>query len=224
MRTTLALALFGAIAASASAQPFSNVRDDHKFAWGENIGFLNWRDAGSDVEGVRIRFTYGGFMDGYIWGENVGWIKTGNGNPGPYANTNNTNYGVNINLTTGNLSGFAWGENIGWINFSGGALATPANPARVDFVTRRLRGYAWGENVGWINLDNATVFVAMFCLTDINQDGISNSTDVGEFINLWFQDQVKGSLQADFDGNGIVNSTDVGEFINAWFSDQLNCI
>ncbi len=57
------------------------------------------------------------------------------------------------------------------------------------------------------------------CPTDIDGNGVVNSTDVGEFINAWFLDQVKGTLVADWDGNGIVNSTDVGEFINSWFED-----
>ncbi len=58
------------------------------------------------------------------------------------------------------------------------------------------------------------------CPSDWNHDGLSNSADVGEFINDWFADQVNGTLVTDFDHNGVVNSTDVGEFINAWFADQ----
>ncbi len=58
---------------------------------------------------------------------------------------------------------------------------------------------------------------APVCLVDWDGNGIVNSTDVGEFINDWFEDQVFGTLVTDWDNNGIVNSTDVGEFINAWF-------
>ncbi len=57
------------------------------------------------------------------------------------------------------------------------------------------------------------------CPADFDGNGIVNSTDVGEFINAWFQDQVDGTLISDWDNNGIVNSTDVGEFINSWFED-----
>ncbi len=57
-------------------------------------------------------------------------------------------------------------------------------------------------------------------IADWNNDGLVNSTDVGEFINDWFEDQVFGTLITDFDGNGISNSTDVGEFINLWFADM----
>ncbi len=56
------------------------------------------------------------------------------------------------------------------------------------------------------------------CVSDWDRNGTVNSTDVGEFINTWFEDQANGTLNADFDGNGLSNSTDVGEFINAWFT------
>jgi uncharacterized membrane protein len=57
------------------------------------------------------------------------------------------------------------------------------------------------------------------CSSDFNHDGTVNSTDVSDFINQWFRDQVEGTLLSDWDANGIVNSTDVSEFINSWFED-----
>ena len=57
------------------------------------------------------------------------------------------------------------------------------------------------------------------CVADFNCDGTVNSTDVSDFINQWFADQVKGTLITDWDGNGVVNSTDVSAFINDWFED-----
>lgn len=63
-------------------------------------------------------------------------------------------------------------------------------------------------------------FAGPACPADWNGDGLSNSTDVSEFINDWFLDQVMGTLETDFDHNGVSNSTDVSEFINAWFVDQ----
>jgi YVTN family beta-propeller protein len=56
-------------------------------------------------------------------------------------------------------------------------------------------------------------------LADFNGDGTVNSTDVSDFINQWFTDQLKGTLVTDWDNNGIINSTDVSEFINSWFED-----
>jgi hypothetical protein len=58
------------------------------------------------------------------------------------------------------------------------------------------------------------------CPSDFNHDGTVNSTDVSDFINQWFQDQVAGTLVTDFNGDGVVNSTDVSDLINAWFADS----
>jgi hypothetical protein len=109
----IACAAFPAIA---SAQSF-RVVPPNKYAWAENIGFLNWADAGSPSGSRGAKFftrPAGGFFRGFVWSENCGWINLGNGD-GPYANSNGTNFGVNANAS-GQLSGYAWGENIGWIN------------------------------------------------------------------------------------------------------------
>ena len=53
-----------ALATPALAQ--SNVASDHKYCWGENIGYLNWRDAGLPVasQGARVRASIlSGFPD-----------------------------------------------------------------------------------------------------------------------------------------------------------------
>jgi hypothetical protein len=73
---------------------------------------------------------------------------------------------------------------------------------------------------GSVTSDEAALGV---CVADFNCDGVVNSTDVSDFINQWFQDQVDGTLVTDWDGNGVVNSTDVSEFINSWFEDAVGC-
>jgi hypothetical protein len=145
----------------------SNVDPAHKRAWGENIGWTNWRDAGSPSGASGVRFSEE-FLAGYVWSENVGWINLGDGTPEAvcegmpcYANVNGTDFGVNVDPGTGELYGMAWGENIGWINFEGGAWATPSMPAAVDFCTRQVTGFVWGENVGWINLDDSEHYVSL---------------------------------------------------------------
>src|SRR5262245_50292447 len=72
-----------------------------KFAWGENIGWINF---GCDNCAVQITDSE---MTGNAWASQFGWI-----------NLNPTNGGVE-NDGTGTLSGFAWGANIGWIDFDG---------------------------------------------------------------------------------------------------------
>lgn len=131
----------------------SNIHAVQKHGWGENIGWTNWRDANSTIDGVVVGEA---FLSGYIWCENVGWLDVGDGN-GPYGNNDDTDFGVNI-VPNGDLNGYGWGENIGWINFD--TSGVDPDQARFDQTVGRFRGYVWGENIGWINLDHAIHFVA----------------------------------------------------------------
>ena len=192
--------------ASASAQ---SIDLDNKYAWGENIGYLNFADAGVPL-GSQGVFAQPDHLEGYIWGENIGWISVGIGS-GPYANTTGSDFGVNIDPVTGELSGYAWGENIGWVNFEGGALAIPPHPARIE--DSRFRGYAWGENIGWINLDDDIVFVGLeICTADLTGDGVLNFFDVSAFLAA-YSDM---DPAADFTGDGAFNFFDVSAFLNAF--------
>ena len=151
------VAILASVASGSFALAQSNIDPNDKFAWGENIGWTNWRDANATVDGVVVDAA---FLAGFIWGENVGWINVGDGTPAngfEYANLDGTDFGVNIDCN-GDLFGFAWGENIGWINFDTRSKAP--NQARYDNVPGRFRGFAWSENRGWLNLDDATHFVA----------------------------------------------------------------
>ena len=110
---------------------------------------------------------------------------------------------------------FAWGENIGWVNFSGGALATLAQPARFDPIAKRLRGYAWGENIGWINLDHSAVFVGMiFCPADFNGVNGVEVQDIFDFLAAWFA----GDPRANFNGANGIEVQDIFDFLAAWFA------
>ncbi|MBX3378075.1 MAG: hypothetical protein KF678_13850 [Phycisphaeraceae bacterium] len=146
----------------------TSVSPASKYSWSENVGWMNWRDAGLGSLGVADKRT---FLSGWIWCENIGWISLGDGTPSAgafYSNSIAADFGVNIGAS-GELSGYGWSENAGWINFGGGALASPAQPARIDFAANRLRGYAWSPNLGWINLNDATRFIALTCYA--NCDG-----------------------------------------------------
>lgn len=222
----LAFALSSALLAQSNID--NSVPDKH--AWGENIGWTNWRGEATPGQGVTV----GPFvMEGYIWGENVGWISVGDGTPSVapyYANVDGTDYGVNID-PDGDLHGFAWSENLGWINFDGGALAVPPQPARIecgDFgggVSARLTGYVWSENAGWINLDDLTPtkFVALELdatprACDLNQDGIDDGLDVHPFVTILlmggasWQDICSGDVEATPDGT--IDLDDVEPFVD----------
>src|SRR6185503_13727226 len=130
------------------------------YSWGENIGWMNWRDAGDPPgsQGVRV---HSSFLSGFIWAEGAGWISVGNGRPVDgiqYGNAEGGDFGVNLE-SNGDLRGYAWGENIGWLAFDTRSLGSLR--ARLDSAARRFRGYVWGENVGWINLDDPEQFVGI---------------------------------------------------------------
>jgi len=105
----------------------------NSFAWGENIGWVNFAPAPSG--GVTV--TNSG-ITGFAWSENFGWI-----------NFAPTSGGV-VNNGAGVLSGFAWSENAGWINFgpmaSGGVITTwrPSGgaPSVTGSTSRKTHGAA----------------------------------------------------------------------------------
>jgi hypothetical protein len=164
----------------------------HAYAWGENVGWTNWRDAGEPPgsEGVRVHAT---FLSGFVWGEAVGWIHLGSGMPADgehYANLDGGDSGVNVDAT-GDLYGYAWGENIGWLNFD--TRSQGEQRARLDRAAQRFRGYVWGENVGWINLDDDEQFVGLlsggqgaFRRGDVNEDAEVDISDALHSIGCLF--------------------------------------
>ncbi len=225
LRSLTCLAACTLIVAPALADP-SNINAARKFCWGENIGYLNWRDAGDPaasqgaVIGTQI-------LSGFIWAENVGWITLGDGSPTSllhYGNTDGADCGVNID-SSNDLFGLAWGENIGWVNFDTRAALSPfGQQARVDRTTKRLRGFAWGENIGWINLNDAGTFVSFTCPADFDANGRWEIDDIFVFLNAWFSSCQGQSASpcngqnADFDGDGAVSIDDIFVFLNAWFA------
>jgi hypothetical protein len=80
-----------------------------KWAWSENIGWINFGTPGGDVHVLDGRIT------GYAWSSNLGWI-----NLQPVA------AGV-TNDGQGHLGGQAWGESTGWIDFTGVTIDTNGN-------------------------------------------------------------------------------------------------
>ena len=178
----LALAALAALALAGPARAQIGIDPNHQYAWGENIGWMNWRDAG-DPPGSRGVLVHDTYLSGLIWGETSGWIDTGAGSPADgahYANADSSDFGVNID-PSGDLYGYAWGENIGWIQFD--TRDRGDERARLDRPGHRFRGYAWGENAGWINLDAADQYVgilltAVFLRGDATGSSGINLTDV----------------------------------------------
>jgi hypothetical protein len=120
------------------------------YAWGENIGWMNWGTPEGAVDVPEVA----GDLSGYVWGENVGWISLNCLNT---ASCGTVDY--KVSLSGGLLSGYAWGENIGWISFScsnTGTCGTVDYGASIATSSGEFSGYAWGENTGWVVFNCAT--------------------------------------------------------------------
>jgi len=205
---TILTTITASLVSASDALAQSNVDPADKWSWGENIGFMNWRDANGGAQGVVVGQN---ILAGFIWAENVGWINVGDGSPdsgSQYSNATGQDAGVNI-LNDGFLAGLAWGENIGWINFATEPFIG-ADGARLQ--GGRLRGFAWAENAGWINLDDAEIFVGLNCPADLNADGVVDGADLGLLLGAWGP----AGGQVDLNGDGVVDGADLGLLLGAW--------
>ncbi|MEM1185161.1 MAG: hypothetical protein AAGI53_09190 [Planctomycetota bacterium] len=226
MRTTLISLCLAATPALAT--------DTDRFAWGENIGWLNWQgqrdDSGVPFGGGRARF-FPDHLRGWVWGENVGWFNLGQSGPYPDAALQTVlpnAFGVNIG-PGGELSGYAWGENVGWVNFGpfdSSVTDSVGNSIQPRIENGRLRGLAWGENIGWINLgdeiteNNGAITVTgastnfaveVFCASDLAAPfGIVDLNDIDAFILGFLESTGLADIVAPY---GIIDLADVDEFI-----------
>lgn len=180
----------------------STINSANRFAYGANIGWVDWR--GDGANGAVI----GEFVcSGYIYSANVGWIHLGDGAPSNgirYGNASASDFGVNHD-GEGNLRGFAYGANVGWLTFADrDATGASYDGPRVDLLTGRLSGYIYGANLGWISLSNAVAHVQTDSIPggfDSDGDSIPDSWEFQHAGNLTTLD---GS--GDFDGDGVPNS------------------
>jgi hypothetical protein len=88
---------------------------DDKYAWAENIGWINLEP----VSGPGVTVTDSA-VTGTAWSENAGWISFSCEDRGTCTVAS---YGVVIDPCDGIFSGKAWGENIGWVSFSSSGAA-----------------------------------------------------------------------------------------------------
>ncbi|MBI1840207.1 MAG: hypothetical protein HYR88_05075 [Verrucomicrobia bacterium] len=141
------LTLLLPLLSAGSLQAATTIDGAQPYAYGANIGWIDWR--GDGAHGAVLA---SGVCSGFIYSANVGWISLGSGAPlngTQYQNNSATDYGVNIDAA-GNLSGSAYGANIGWIQFE------PKGSPQVNLATGDLSGYAYSANCGWISLGSAS--------------------------------------------------------------------
>ncbi len=163
------------------AENIDPYNDGSQYAWGENVGWLNFEpNTGDGAQVASDKLT------GYVWAENIGWISLSCENT---SSCGTVSFGV-TNDGSGNLSGFAWAENVGWISFSCDnttSCGTVNYGVTID-TDGAFDGYAWAENIGWINFGIVDNYVVACKVT---------FEDLANFTALWLQ---VGSNAADLDG------------------------
>jgi hypothetical protein len=177
----------------------STINIGNHFAYGANIGWMDWRPSGT--AGAAM----GEYVcSGFLYAGNAGWINLGTGAPANgirYQNNSATDFGVNQD-GLGNLRGFAWGANIGWINFE------ESGAARIDLNTGRLSGHVWSANAGWISLSNAFAFVQTDVIApgaDTDGDGLTDAYEL-----TWAGNLTTMKATTDSDGDGF---SDLAEYL-----------
>lgn len=138
--------------------------DGSQYAYGENIGWLNFEP----IKGPGVTVTDTD-VTGFVWAENIGWV-----------NLSPIDHGGVTNDLSGNLGGYAWGENVGWINFScenTDSCGSVDYGVTIDPGTGEFGGKAWGENIGWTNFSVTEVAVKTSWRGDSDRDGVRDDED-----------------------------------------------
>ena len=91
----------GLVSKSLASQTDGTIDSVYKYAWSQNIGFINFGTSGGNVHVTNNQLT------GYAYSESYGWINL---QPPGSGVTNNIN---------GTLGGSAWGESVSYIDFTG---------------------------------------------------------------------------------------------------------
>ncbi len=113
------LAFFFLVTPSFASETIGTIDPSFRYAWGENIGFIDFGGTSGNVVITDTAIT------GYAYGENIGFINL---------------TGI-TNDNEGDLSGYAWGENVGWVDFSNtsigidGVFSGYAYGENIGFIT-----------------------------------------------------------------------------------------
>ncbi len=172
------------------------------------------------------------FFRGWIWNDHIGWISMNCVDPGTCPSYD---YGVDMDLATGDITGYGWSENGGWVCFgSTCAGVTPEGGggyAGYSSSTGEMGGWAkmvWGNmpNDGWISLNCANMGLCGLSNYKVTIDTTDNTDVEGWAWNAndlggakagigWFDfSQVLGTKEfmcddlVDNDGDGDIDCSD----------------
>jgi hypothetical protein len=175
IKSVIACALLIGAANLGLAGNIDPYEDNSQYAYGENVGWLNFEP--SEGPGITVSGTR---LTGYVWAENIGWI---NFNPA---------YGGVFNDGSGNLSGYAWAENVGWLNFS------PAHGGVTIDADGNFAGWAWGENIGWLNFNSADLYGYNVKACRVNLEDLANFVDDWLASGTGLPGDLSGNNEVDF--------------------------
>lgn len=195
-------------------QAQSNVDPAHAIAHSQLIGRITF--APSEADGARINQFY---CAGFLYGENLGWIKLGAGEPANglnYQNNSAADFGVNV-MPSGALRGYAYGANIGWLNFS------DEGEPRVDWATGRLSGRIYAANAGWIELESGEMSIQLDSIApaaDRDADGLPDAWEIeqtGGLMALGRNGDADGDSQSDYEEYlAATDPMDGEDFLGLW--------
>jgi len=192
----LILAIFAmailALATVASAENIDPYDDGSQYAYGENVGWLNFEP--NEGPGITVSDAN---LTGCVWAENIGWINL------------DPNFGGVTNDGTGLLSGYAWSENVGWINFNPKVPGDPEHYGVTIDHEGNFNGWAWGENIGWINFNSADLYGYGVLACKVN------FIDLANFTSLWLDDT---DPPANLNGKDNVDFSDFSIFASYWLN------
>jgi hypothetical protein len=145
----LAISLLLLTGGGTVAENINPGNDGSKYAWAENLGWINAQPGGPGGPGVQVSDSG---LTGWMWSENAGWISLSCTN----TSCATVVYGV-TNDGCGVLAGYAWSENAGWINFAPSTCAGDSTcGVRINPATGIFSGRAWSENAGWITFSSTS--------------------------------------------------------------------
>ncbi len=127
-----------------------SIDSTYRYAWNDNIG---WIDFGYTAGNVTVGDTQ---LTGYAYDTGIAEIALDCATSPSGDICSSSNFKVNRNSTTGDLSGWAWNDTIGWISFncSDPVLCDSSNyKVNVNPTTGAFTGWAWNDNIGWISFN-----------------------------------------------------------------------
>ncbi len=181
-----------AFTAGLAAENIDPDNDGSQFAYGENVGWLNFEPD----KGVGVTITDSS-ITGYVWAENIGWINL------------SPAYGGVFNDGTGLLYGYAWSENAGWIKFTPDNIELRQYGVTID-GQGSLNGWAWGENIGWIHFSSQSPLPYKVKTSWITACTVGID-DLGRFAETWLS-----SGAGDFDQSGRADFRDYTWLAEYW--------